>query len=68
MRLHNLLEMMPGCAFVHIEDYHNELIFRGNADDALKRLKDGKVFTFFSMIDYEYASVLYISLEEENND
>ena len=63
MRLHSVLEIMPRNAYVHIEDAYDKLLLRGRACDALKYLKDGEVFTFFSMGDYEHGSVLYISLE-----
>ena len=69
MKLHYLLEMMPRTAFVHIEDNNNELLFRGTAFNALKqRIGNRKVFTLFSMCDYTYGCVLYISLEEDSND
>ena len=64
MRLHDLLERMPGSAYVHIEDAYDKVLLRGRACDALKYLKDGEVFTFFSMSDLEYESILYISLED----
>lgn len=64
MRLHSILETMPRTAHVQIEDYDDKLIFRGMTIKALKQLEDREVFTFFSMGDYEYGSVLYISLEE----
>ena len=69
MKLNYLLEMMPRTAFVHIEDYNNELLFRGTAFNALKqRIDNREVFTLFSMCDYTYGCVLYISLEADNND
>ena len=68
MKLHDLLETMPRTSFVHIEDCNNEVLFRGKAIDALKRLEDREVFTLFSMCDYTYGSVLYISLEDDSND
>lgn len=64
MRLHSILEIMPGSAYVHIEDAYDKLLLRGRACDALKYVKDGEVFTFFSMCDRTYGSVLYISLED----
>lgn len=64
MKLHDVLEIMPSSAYVHIEDAYDKLLLRGRAHDALKYLKkDGEVFTFFSMSDSTYGSVLYISLE-----
>lgn len=69
MKLHSLLERMPRTAFVHIEDNNNELLFRGLAINALKqRIDNREVFTLFSMCDYTYGCVLYISLEEDSND
>ena len=69
MKLHSLLERMPRTAFVHIEDNNNELLFRGTVFNALKqRIDNREVFTLFSMCDYTYGCVLYISLEVDNND
>ena len=69
MKLNYLLEMMPRTAFVHIEDNNNELLFRGTVFNALKqRIDNREVFTLFSMCDYTYGCVLYISLEEDSND
>lgn len=69
MKLHNLLDTMPRTAFVHIEDNNNELLFRGTAFNALKQRIDNRdVFTLFSMCDYTYGCVLFISLEVDDND
>ena len=43
MKLHDLLEAMPGSAFVQIADYYDEPLFRGAAEDALESLEDAKV-------------------------
>lgn len=69
MKIHNLLEIMPRTAFVHIEDNNNEVLFRGMSINALKqRIDNREIFTLFSMCDYTYGCVLYISLEEDSND
>lgn len=64
MRLHDIFKTMPKNEYVNVRDSDGKLLFRGTVKDALEVLKNGEVFTFFPLSDYEFGNILSILLED----